>query len=105
MFQDNLVQWLQNILKRTSFSPTSPQRKCPEMCKDIALTHSTREDKQKAKQVLTPVRASCATLLCAGVLSCVQLFVTLWTIAHQAPLSMEFSRQEYCTRTRNMDWK
>ena len=28
-------------------------------------------------------------------LSHVQLFVTLWTVAHQAPLSMEFSRQEY----------
>ena len=31
-------------------------------------------------------------------LSCfshVQLFVTLWTVTHQAPLSMEFSRQEY----------
>ena len=28
-------------------------------------------------------------------LSLVQLFVTLWTIALQAPLSMEFSRQEY----------
>ena len=27
--------------------------------------------------------------------SCVQLFVTLWTIAHQAPLSMELSRQDY----------
>ena len=27
--------------------------------------------------------------------SCVQLFVTLWTVAQQAPLSMEFSRQEY----------
>ena len=27
--------------------------------------------------------------------SCVQLFVTLWTVAYQAPLSMEFSRQEY----------
>ena len=27
-------------------------------------------------------------------LSCVQLFVTLWTAACQAPLSMEFSRQE-----------
>ena len=27
--------------------------------------------------------------------SCVQLYVTLWTVAHQAPLSMEFSRQEY----------
>ena len=25
----------------------------------------------------------------------VQLFVTPWTIAHQAPLSLEFSRQEY----------
>ena len=25
----------------------------------------------------------------------VRLFVTLWTIACQAPLSMEFSRQEY----------
>ena len=23
--------------------------------------------------------------------------VTLWTIAHQAPLSMGFSRQEYCS--------
>ena len=27
--------------------------------------------------------------------SCVQLFVTLWTIAHQAPLSMGFSMQEH----------
>ena len=31
------------------------------------------------------------------VLSCVQLFATPWTVTHQAPLSMEFSRQEYCT--------
>ena len=29
------------------------------------------------------------------VLSRVRLFETLWTIAHQAPLSMKFSRQEY----------
>ena len=29
--------------------------------------------------------------------SCVRLFVTLWTIARQAPLSMGFSRQEYRT--------
>ena len=27
--------------------------------------------------------------------SCVRLFVTLWTIAHLAPLPMGFSRQEY----------
>ena len=31
-------------------------------------------------------------------LSHVQLFVTLWTIACQAPLSMGFSRQEYWSR-------
>ena len=28
-------------------------------------------------------------------LSCVQFFATLWTVAHQAPPSMGFSRQEY----------
>ena len=33
--------------------------------------------------------------MCAQLLSCVQLFIILWTVAHQAPLSMEFSRQEY----------
>ena len=36
--------------------------------------------------------------LCMCVLksfSCVQLFVTPWTVAHQAPLSMGFSGQEY----------
>ena len=27
--------------------------------------------------------------------SCIPLFVTPWTVAHQAPLSMEFSRQDY----------
>ena len=32
------------------------------------------------------------------VLSCfsrVRLFATLWTVSHQAPLSMEFSKQEF----------
>ena len=28
-------------------------------------------------------------------LSCVQLFATSWTVAYQAPPSMEFCRQEY----------
>ena len=32
---------------------------------------------------------------CAQLLSCVQLFETPWTVAHQAPLSMGFPRQEY----------
>ena len=38
--------------------------------------------------ILTP------TVLHACMLSGVQLFATPWTVAHQAPLSMAFSRQE-----------
>ena len=30
-------------------------------------------------------------------LSHVRFFATPWTVAHQAPLSMGFSRQEYCS--------
>ena len=35
---------------------------------------------------------------CVGVLSCVRLFATPWTVACQAPLSMEIPRQEYWSR-------
>ena len=31
-------------------------------------------------------------------ISCVWLFAILWTVASQAPLSMGFSRKEYCSR-------
>ena len=37
----------------------------------------------------------CKLCVCAKSLSRVRLFVTPWAVAHQAPLSMEFSRQEY----------
>ena len=33
--------------------------------------------------------------MCVLSFFCVQLFVTPWTVAHQTPLSMEFSRQEH----------
>ena len=35
--------------------------------------------------------------VCVQLLSCVQLFMTMWTAVHQAPLSMEFFRQKYCS--------
>ena len=38
--------------------------------------------------------AGCLGLLMFCVLICAQLFVTPWTVAYQAPLSMGFSRQE-----------
>ena len=47
---------------------------------------------------LDMVRAVCVGVWvcrCVRVLSCVWLFVTPCTVAHQAPLSIEFSRQEY----------
>ena len=32
---------------------------------------------------------------CACMISCVQLFATPWTVAHQTPLYMGFAKQEY----------
>ena len=45
-----------------------------------------------------PVFLLSRLLLLTCMLSCfshVQVFVTLWTVAHQVPLSMGFSKQEY----------
>ena len=50
------------------------------------------------KKLVKRLRAYLYLCLCACVLSHfghVQLFVTPWTVARQAPLSMGFSRQEY----------
>ena len=38
----------------------------------------------------------CACVCMLSHFSCVQLLVTQWAIAHQAPLSILFSRQKYC---------
>ena len=40
---------------------------------------------------------TCACV-CAKSLQLCRLFVTLWAVAHQAPLSMGFSRQDYWSR-------
>ena len=41
---------------------------------------------------------SCKDAFVVSHFSCVWLFVTLWTVAHQALLFMGFSRQEYWSR-------
>ena len=38
---------------------------------------------------------TCVCMCARQLLSCVQLFATSWTVAHQAPLSLGFPRQEY----------
>ena len=51
----------------------------------------------KINRIEFKVQKSTHTSTCAGMymFSHVQLFATPWTAAHQAPLSMGFSRQEY----------
>ena len=51
--------------------------------------------KWQPTQVFFPGASHRHECVCAQSLSCVWLFATLWTIAHQAPLSFGFSRQEY----------
>ena len=51
------------------------------------LQNFLRAERECWTNLLTPV--------CVFVLSHVQLFSTSWTVAHQAPLSMKFSRQKY----------
>ena len=41
--------------------------------------------------------SECVCVCVLVIVSCVQLFAIPWTVAHQAPLSMEFSRREYCS--------
>ena len=45
--------------------------------------------------LLVKVAGILVSVCVCELLSRVQLFVTPWTAAHQVPLSMEFSRQEY----------
>ena len=52
----------------------------------------------EAPEIPPPLRASLSayvTMCWSQLLIHVPLFVTPWTVAHQAPLSMEFPKQEY----------
>ena len=59
-----------------------------ESSRSTALEDS-RVETRKSKCVCVCV------CVCVCELSRARLFMTLWTVAHQAPLSMGFSRQEY----------
>ena len=53
------------------------------------------EGKKSLNSMKGPVSTFLDSLKCVKLLSHVQLFATPWTVAHQAPLSMGFSRQEH----------
>ena len=69
----------------------------PNWCDTVVTTRSSSYRIHQLKAVLFAVCVCVCVCVCC-VLSCfshVQLFVTLSTIARQAPLYMGFSRQEY----------
>ena len=56
---------------------------------------SKRKKGWKRKPTAFRVSVMCGCMCVLSHFSHVQLFLTLWTAAHQAPLSLRFSRQEY----------
>ena len=73
------------------------------------LSHNYRASTAQLQSLQATTKISCATIktqpsrVCVCVCVCchfilVWLFATLWTVAHQAPPSMGFSRQEYWSR-------
>ena len=56
------------------------------------LSHKGSLEEKKCVQGYKQQQYLC---VCVQALFCVQLFATPWTVAHQAPLFMVFSRQEY----------
>ena len=73
-------QWPQDW-KRSVFVPVPKKgnaKECSNFPTIVLISHPSKESRKKVKS-----------------LSRVGLLVTPWTAAHQAPPSMEFSRQEY----------
>ena len=60
--------------------------------------HQLQTDCLVQKQKVLSVHLNNSQAQCSSVLSCFQLFATPWTIAHQPPLSLEFSRKEFLSR-------
>ena len=63
--------------------------------KIVIFGWSTKEHLLKTKKAFIKIHAFSSLCVCVlRSLNYVQLFATLWTVARQAPLSMEFSSQE-----------
>ena len=52
-------------------------------------------EKIQSPQLCVNTSTVCVHVCVLSCFSCVPLFLILWTVAHEAPLSMGFSRQEY----------
>ena len=73
---------------------------CDYFLSDLSLPESLSTVHLSLRGIFRKIRwrilkAKWTSYFTCWLLSHVRLFVTLWTIAHQAPLSMEFSQHEY----------
>ena len=85
--------------QKPKFSPVSLSLDRSELLKKVRNPRknqgedlSVSSEIKKKKKPECAIYHACCVLSC---LSCIWLLVIPWTVAHQAPLSMEFSRQEY----------
>ena len=90
------LAWIQLLLYQLSFVIFSQCTNFP-----VRKTNNNNNNNNKNKNISQIVQERYSVrgigftgFLCV-VLFCIQLFATPRTIAHQAPVSMEFSRQEY----------
>ena len=90
--------WATRLLCPWDFPGKNTGEGYPLLLQGIFLTQGSNPRLLYCMQILTieppgkPLIFSCYVL---GCFSCVQLFAPLWTVAHQAPSSMGFSRQEH----------
>ena len=69
--------------------------KCFYLGINLELQKSCKGSERKSPGTLQAVSSTVNILHSVCTLSCVWLFATPWTVAHQAFLSMKFSRQEF----------
>ena len=85
--QARILEWVDMPSCRGSSWPRNQTRVSYVSCIGRQVLYHSR------KELMGHLGSPCMLLLSR--FSCVQLFATLWTVAHQSPLSMRFSRQEY----------
>ena len=95
--------WLFSFLRRAWFLPVDARGIKIFLDQDTCRPGANPPGVDSVAVVTVGPRETCCWTLtwdrlcppCAKSLSHVQLFVALWTLAHQAPLSMGFPREEY----------
>ena len=92
----NLFRSLQNKQQKfaSGLSYPSDASSFPSKVVPVGCLHFRKDIFPTAGLILHP-QANLCVCVCTQLLICVQLFATPWTVAGQAPLSMEFFRQEY----------